>query len=377
MERARPSPRCPIPAAPSQSDAPLIERGTVERTDHPQLPLRLSLRVHDPGALREVVGELGQHLKIIGKALGVKVGQRGPELVIAGQDGSVDLAAHLLEQLVTVARTGYHLHASDVDQAARMVRAEPEVQLAELYADSISIGVGKRRVHPRSPRQRTYLHAMREADLVFGIGPAGTGKTYLAMAMALAALFRNDVRRIILCRPAVEAGEKLGFLPGDLTEKVNPYLRPLYDALNDLVGFDRSERLMAKGVIEVAPLAFMRGRTLSDAFVILDEAQNTTPPQMKMLLTRIGLGSRAVITGDVTQVDLPRGARSGLVDALEVLSSIDAVRVVEFADADVVRHPLVSAIVRAYDRAGRADEARAAAQADQALRDRHERGRRP
>ena len=347
-------PRCPIPADPTQGERPPFERGPVTSGDDPTTPLRVTIQVHDPGALRELVGELGQHLKIIGKALGVRVSQRGPTLTIGGQDHSVELAAQVLEQLFGVTRTGYHLHGSDVDQACRMVQSDPGVQLAELYADSVAIGVGKKRLHPRSPRQRAYLHAMRDCDLVFGVGPAGTGKTYLAMAMALASLFRNDVKRIILCRPAVEAGEKLGFLPGDLTEKVNPYLRPLYDALNDLAGFDRSERLMAKGVIEVAPLAFMRGRTLSDAFVILDEAQNTTPPQMKMLLTRLGLGSKVVVTGDVTQVDLPRGQRSGLVDVLHVLDGLDEMRVIRFNDADVVRHPLVSAIVRAYDRAGRA-----------------------
>ncbi len=301
--------------------------------------------------MREVVGELGQHLKIIAKAHGTRLGQRGSTVTISGAAEAVELSAQVVEQLSRVARTGYHLHGSDVDQACRMVQSDPGVDLSALYADSVSVGVGKRRVHPRSPRQRAYLHAIRNHDLVFGVGPAGTGKTYLAMAMALGALFRDEVRRIILCRPAVEAGEKLGFLPGDLNEKVNPYLRPLYDALNDLAGFDRSERMMAKGVIEVAPLAFMRGRTLSDAFVILDEAQNTTPEQMKMFLTRIGLGSRAVVTGDVTQIDLPGGKRSGLVDALKIVGVLEQVRVVHFNDADVVRHPLVSAIVRAYESA--------------------------
>ena len=333
------------------SEGAAFQRSATTQTDDPHLPLRLEVTVHDPGALREVVGELGQHLKIVGKALGVRVSQRGATLHVAGQDASVELAATALEQLIGVARTGYHLRGADVDQACRMIRSEPTVDLAELYRDSVAIGVGKKRIHPRSPRQRDYLHALRESDLVFGIGPAGTGKTFLAMAMALAALFRDDVKRIILCRPAVEAGEKLGFLPGDLTEKVNPYLRPLYDALDDLAGRDRAERLIAKGIIEVAPLAFMRGRTLSNAFVILDEAQNTTPQQMKMLLTRIGLGSSVAITGDITQVDLPRGQRSGLRDALDTLHRLDEVRIVAFSDADVVRHPLVSAVIRAYDRA--------------------------
>jgi phosphate starvation-inducible PhoH-like protein len=197
-------------------------------------------------------------------------------------------------------------------------------------------------------QQRVYLQAIRERDLVFGVGPAGTGKTYLAVAMALGFLFRNEVQRIILCRPAVEAGEKLGFLPGDMLEKVDPYLRPMYDALNDLVDADRAARLLEKGVIEVAPLAFMRGRTLADAFVILDEAQNTTIEQMKMFLTRIGEGSRAVVTGDITQVDLPSGRRSGLIHALGVLSNIDDIAMVHFSDVDVVRHRLVAQIIRAY-----------------------------
>jgi phosphate starvation-inducible PhoH-like protein len=306
------------------------------------------MEFEDSGALRELVGELGQHLKVAGKVLGVRITQRGAKVDIRGQDRSVDLAADVISQLYEVARTGYHLHSVDVDQACRMVSAEPDVRLVELYLDTISVGVGKNRVHPRSPRQRAYLHAIREKDLVFGIGPAGTGKTFLAMAMALASLFRNEVSRIILCRPAVEAGEKLGFLPGDLNEKVDPYLRPLFDALNDLAGTDRSARLLTKGIVEVAPLAFMRGRTLSDAFVILDEAQNTTCAQMKMFLTRIGRGSRVVVTGDITQIDLPRGVRSGLIDALGILRSLEEITMVEFSDVDVVRHPLVSAIVRAY-----------------------------
>ncbi len=319
-------------------------------TEDPVLPRRCSLVFHDAQALRELVGEVGQHLKIMDRTLGVRVSQRGDQLLVGGQDGSVELAAHIIEQLYAVVLTGYHLRAADVDQACRMVRSEPEVRLVELYKDTVSIGVGKKRVHPRTLRQKTYLHAIRENDLVFGIGPAGTGKTYLAMAMALASLYREEVRRIILCRPAVEAGEKLGFLPGDLIEKVNPYLRPLYDALHDLVGYDRSDRLLKKGVLEVAPLAFMRGRTLADSFVILDEAQNTTREQMKMFLTRIGLESRVVVTGDVTQVDLPRGRESGLTHVLRVLRGVDDIGVVHFTDADVVRHPLVSTIIRAYDR---------------------------
>ena len=320
-------------------------------TGDPALPYRLTLAFDHSAALRELVGEVGRHLKVAGRQLGVRLGQRGDEVYVSGGADEVRVAADVLEQLFEVALAGHHLHGSDIDQACRMLRSDPGTRLLSLYQDTVAIGVGKKRVHPRSIRQRAYLNAIREHDLVFGLGPAGTGKTYLAMAMALAALFRNDVRRIVLARPAVEAGEKLGFLPGDLAEKVNPYLRPLYDALHELAGFERAERLVQKGVIEVAPLAFMRGRTLADSFVILDEAQNTTPAQMRMFLTRIGLGSHVVVTGDVTQIDLPDRQRSGLVDVMEFMPSVEDVAICEFTDADVVRHPLVSAIVRAYAQA--------------------------
>jgi len=314
---------------------------------------RCTLAVESADALRELVGELGQNLKVVGRAFGVEVQQRGQELIVVGAPADVVTVASLLEQLEAIAATGYHLRASDVDQAARVLQDDPTVSLFDLFTDTLHVGVGKRRVHPRSVQQRVYVNTMRQQDLVFGVGPAGTGKTYLAMAMALGFLFRNEVQRIILCRPAVEAGEKLGFLPGDMVEKVDPYLRPMYDALNDLVDGDRAARLLDKGIIEVAPLAFMRGRTLSDAFVILDEAQNTTPEQMKMFLTRIGESSRAVVTGDVTQIDLPNGRTSGMVHALEVLSDVDDISIVHFSAVDVVRHPLVAKIIAAYERAGR------------------------
>jgi phosphate starvation-inducible PhoH-like protein len=334
-------------------------------------PYRLTLTFEHAAALRELVGEVGRHLKIASRQLGVRLGQRGDEVYVSGDADDVRVAADVLVQLFEVALAGHHLHGSDIDQACRMLRADPGTRLLDLYQDTLAIGVGKKRVHPRSIRQRAYLNAIREHDLVFGIGPAGTGKTYLAMAMALAALFRNEVRRIVLARPAVEAGEKLGFLPGDLAEKVNPYLRPLYDALHDLAGFERADRLVQKGVIEVAPLAFMRGRTLADSFVILDEAQNTTPAQMRMFLTRIGLGSHVVVTGDVTQIDLPDRQKSGLVDVLEFMPSIEDAAICEFTDADVVRHPLVSAIVRAYAKADKeAEEKEAQRKADaRSLRD--------
>ena len=294
-------------------------------------------------------GELGQHLHIIGRAFGVRVNQRGDEIRIQGDDGSALLARDLLEQLHQLCVHGFRLHTMDVEQACRLILREPETDIVSLFRETIVVS-NVRTVYPRTPTQRRYIGAARHNDIVFGVGPAGTGKTYLAMAMALAALSRGDVNRIVLCRPAVEAGEKLGFLPGDLTEKVNPYLRPLNDALYDLSDADKADRLMSKGVIEVAPLAFMRGRTLNSAFVILDEAQNTTPQQMKMFLTRLGAESRAVVTGDITQIDLPRHQTSGLVHALDILRGIDGIEMVRFTDADVVRHTLVAAIIDAYDR---------------------------
>ena len=294
-------------------------------------------------------GELGQHLHIIGRAFGVRVNQRGDEIRIQGDDGSALLARDLLEQLHQLCVHGFRLHTMDVEQACRLILREPETDIVSLFRETVVVS-NVRTVYPRTPTQRRYIGAARHNDIVFGVGPAGTGKTYLAMAMALAALSRGDVNRIVLCRPAVEAGEKLGFLPGDLTEKVNPYLRPLNDALYDLTDADKADRLMSKGVIEVAPLAFMRGRTLNSAFVILDEAQNTTPQQMKMFLTRLGAESRAVVTGDITQIDLPRHQTSGLVHALDILRGIDGIEMVRFTDADVVRHTLVAAIIDAYDR---------------------------
>jgi len=294
-------------------------------------------------------GELGQHLHIIGRAFGVRVNQRGDEIRIQGDDGSALLARDLLEQLHQLCVHGFRLHTMDVEQACRLILREPETDIVSLFRETVVVS-NVRTVYPRTPTQRRYIGAARHNDIVFGVGPAGTGKTYLAMAMALAALSRGDVNRIVLCRPAVEAGEKLGFLPGDLAEKVNPYLRPLNDALYDLSDADKADRLMSKGVIEVAPLAFMRGRTLNSAFVILDEAQNTTPQQMKMFLTRLGAESRAVVTGDITQIDLPRHQTSGLVHALDILHGIDGIEMVRFTDADVVRHTLVAAIIDAYDR---------------------------
>ncbi|MFH1077087.1 MAG: PhoH family protein, partial [Pseudomonadota bacterium] len=238
---------------------------------------------------------------------------------------------------------------SDVDLAARIVCADPDAKLRDIFLDTVYLASRKRPIAPKSINQKKYIDAIRAFDIVFGIGPAGTGKTYLAMAMAVASLAQERVQRIILVRPAVEAGESLGFLPGDLYEKVNPYLRPLHDALHDMMPFEKAGRLVQQGVIEVAPLAFMRGRTLNNSFIILDEAQNTTPEQMKMFLTRLGFGSRTVITGDVTQVDLPTGATSGLVEARDILQKIKGISFVCFAKQDVVRHSLVRDIIKAYE----------------------------
>jgi len=310
-----------------------------------------SLELSEPDRLRELSGELGRHLTAISRVLEVQVLQRGGRFEIEGNaELQVQLATKVLQELYDLIGQGLRLTVPLVEQACRLARAEPDVPLGRTFSDVVYTSRRKKSIFPRSPNQRKYVEAIREKDIVFGVGPAGTGKTYLAMAMAVAALVRQDVERIVLCRPAVEAGEKLGYLPGDMVEKVDPYLRPLYDALNDMVESERAERLMARGVIEVAPLAFMRGRTLSNAYVLLDEAQNTTREQMKMFLTRLGAGSCAIVTGDVTQVDLPRGRGSGLIHARQVLTGIPEIGFVDFTHEDVVRHSLVAAIIQAYQR---------------------------
>ncbi len=277
---------------------------------------------------------------------------------LAGAGDQVAAARKVLEELYGSVRQGRRIDASQVREVIRMVSQKPDVSLEDVYQDLLSSAGSRRRIAAKNLAQRRYVDLMREHDIVMAIGPAGTGKTYLAMAMAVAALGRHEVSRVILTRPAVEAGERLGFLPGDLAEKVNPYLRPLYDALHDMMDMGRAAKLMERGVIEVAPLAFMRGRTLNDCFVILDEAQNTTREQMKMFLTRLGYSSKAVITGDITQTDLGPATPSGLIEALEVLRGVEGIGVMRFGDQDVVRHPLVQSIVRAY---GRAERNRAAA----------------
>jgi phosphate starvation-inducible PhoH-like protein len=303
----------------------------------------------DNDVARNLCGEQNANLKVIERRLGVKIGQRGTELHLSGPPEALAFAAKLVEQLEGMVRAGHSMHAPDVEQAIKVLARGTET-LKEIVSKPLLIRVGNRQITPKSINQKRYLDAIRARDIVFGIGPAGTGKTYLAMAMAVAYLQERKVKRIILARPAVEAGEKLGFLPGDLAEKVDPYLRPLYDALDDLMDADRSSQLLEQRTIEVAPLAFMRGRTLNDAFVILDEAQNTTIEQMKMFLTRLGFNSKAVVTGDVTQIDLPAGKVSGLVHARKILQHIEGIGFSEFSELDVVRHPLVQEVIRAYDR---------------------------
>jgi len=300
--------------------------------------------------LQSLVGDADENLRIIERELGLKIGRAANGLTLVGQDSDVELGHDLLIQLRGLVEAGENIFKGDVERAIKMLSGNRRLRLEELFRDEIRVSGKRTKIVPKTFRQKNYIEEIKTHNVVFGVGPAGTGKTYLAMAMAVTALLNKEVKRIVLCRPAVEAGEKLGFLPGDMAEKVNPYLRPLYDALHDMVDFDRAKELVERGVVEVAPLAFMRGRTLSNAFVILDEAQNTTPVQMKMLLTRLGFGSTCVVTGDVTQIDLPRGIESGLSHALKLLRDVSGISIVHFTDEDVVRHPLVSKIIQAYDR---------------------------
>ena len=303
----------------------------------------------EPELARTLFGERGAYLKLIEKELGVSLKSRGSTVRMEGDPLDVSLARRLLGELYGLLKEGYPIYPQDVDFALRILAGNEDVALKDIFLDTVYITSKKRVITPKSLAQKVYIEAIRNQDIVFGIGPAGTGKTYLAMAMAVADLNAGEKSRIILARPAVEAGEKLGFLPGDLYEKVNPYLRPLYDALHDMMDFDRASRMLSRGMIEVAPLAFMRGRTLNDSFVILDEAQNTTTEQMKMFLTRLGMSSKAVITGDITQTDLPEGKRSGLVEAVEVLERVEGIAFCRFSGRDVVRHRLVRDIIKAYD----------------------------
>ncbi len=307
------------------------------------------LTIQDNALAQALFGEQGQHLRLIGRTLGIRLVSRGGQVTLEGPEPAVALARRVLAELEGVLAAGYELKPQDVQHAVKILQEKANASIRDIFLDTVYISATKRRITPKSLTQKRYIEAIRTHDIVFGVGPAGTGKTYLAMAMAVAALMNHECIRIVLARPAVEAGEKLGFLPGDLYEKVNPYLRPLYDALHDMMDFDKASRLVQRGVIEVAPLAFMRGRTLNDSFVILDEAQNTTSEQMLMFLTRLGFGAKAVITGDVTQVDLPHGVLSGLVEARQLLEGIEGIAFIYFTERDVVRHPLVQDIIRAYD----------------------------
>ena len=303
-------------------------------------------------------GHHDENLRMLEDEFGVKISSRGNEMTVQGPAENVAIVEKLLGELQQLIRQGYPLKRSDINTGMRVLRDKPELNVVDFFTDDSLAASLKRVVTPRNLAQKLYLQAVQDFDIVFAIGPAGTGKTFLAVAAAAGALADKSVKRIVLCRPAVEAGERLGFLPGDIAEKVNPYLRPLYDSLYDIIGFEKVEKMMERSVIEIAPLAFMRGRTLNDAFIILDEAQNTTPEQMKMFLTRLGFGAKAVVTGDVTQVDLPTGAKSGLRVVRQILGDIDRIRFFDFSDRDVVRHPVVQRIVTAYERADREREAR-------------------
>jgi phosphate starvation-inducible PhoH-like protein len=300
--------------------------------------------------IETLFGSYDENLKHLESLFNVRIRTQGHDLLVEGETPDLDKVDRVVGQLSSLMRDGYKLSNADVKTASDLVAQHDDVDLRDHFLKGSLTPAGKRRVAPKTVNQRRYLDAIDSHDIVFGIGPAGTGKTYLAMAQAVAFLVAKKVSRIILARPAVEAGEKLGFLPGDLQEKVNPYLRPLYDALYDMLDVERVARYIERGTIEIAPIAFMRGRTLNDSFVILDEAQNTTSEQMKMFLTRLGFGAKAVITGDITQIDLPMGRTSGLVEAMKVVSSIDGISFVYFDERDVVRHKLVQQIVRAYEK---------------------------
>jgi phosphate starvation-inducible PhoH-like protein len=306
------------------------------------------LNFDDNGILKQLYGEHNENLKEIENVFGVRIYSRGGKLNLKGDTQEVQSAERFLHEIYHLISKGYSLDPGDIELAARVV-IEDKTPLEDVFLDTVCISTRKKVIAPKSLAQKLYIEAIRKHDIVFGIGPAGTGKTYLAMSMAVSAFVNREVNRIILTRPAVEAGEKLGFLPGDLYQKIDPYLRPLFDALYDMMDFEKAARLIEKGVIEIAPLAFMRGRTLNDAFVILDEAQNTTAMQMKMFLTRLGFSSKAVITGDVTQVDLSGGEKSGLLEAEALIRGIEGIAFTYFSKRDVVRHPLVKRIIEAYE----------------------------
>ena len=307
----------------------------------------------DLGAL---LGRNDENLRLLEAELALRIVARGNEITLRGDERQVARGARIVEELLARIGAGLPVQSPDVRAALRVLADDADADLKSIFLDAIPVPSRKKQITPKTLNQKRYVEAIRSHDIVVGIGPAGTGKSYLAMAMAVSALTRREVSRIILTRPAVEAGERLGFLPGDMYEKVHPYLRPLYDALYDMMEPDKAASMTERGAIEIAPLAYMRGRTLNDAFIVLDEAQNTTSEQMKMFLTRLGFNSRMVITGDITQVDLPSSRASGLIEIQSVLKSVPGIRFVYFTEKDVVRHELVSEIVRAYDEWGRRRE---------------------
>lgn len=312
--------------------------------------IKKQVSLADNDLAMRLFGDRGENLKKFEKKLGVELNTRGSLVIISGSPEKAEVAEKLILDLYELLEKGYPMYSHDLDYAMRMVLAGKEMKLADVFMDTVFVTYRKKVIAPKSVAQKRYVDAIRRNDIVFGIGPAGTGKTYLAMAMAVSALVSKEVDRIILTRPAVEAGEKLGYLPGDLAAKVDPYLRPLYDALHDMIDFEKAQKFLERGSIEVAPLAFMRGRTLNDSFIILDEAQNTTIEQMKMFLTRLGFGSKAVITGDITQIDLPLAKPSGLVEAQKILEDVEGIDFVTFSETDVVRHPLVQKVVMAFEK---------------------------
>ena len=307
------------------------------------------LELENIEAVKVLYGELNSNLKEIENEFDISIHTRGNKITLKGNEERTAEAGMLMGQMYSLIEKGYVLQPSDIKIAKRLLN-QKDASLEEIFLDTVCISVRKKIISPKTINQKLYIDAIRRNDMVFGIGPAGTGKTYLAMAMAVSAFTNKKVNRIVLARPAVEAGEKLGFLPGDLQEKVNPYLRPLFDALYDMMEFEKANRLIEKNMIEIVPIAYMRGRTLNDAFIILDEAQNTTAIQMKMFLTRLGFGSKTVITGDITQIDLAKEQNSGLIEAMNILSGIKGIEFVNFSKTDVIRHPLVMKIIDAYER---------------------------
>jgi phosphate starvation-inducible protein PhoH and related proteins len=304
----------------------------------------------EPRYAPQLIGKFEENMKLLEQGLAISIFSRGNELVVSGEEAQVDRGAAIINILVTQLEKGHHPVLSEINYMVSLAKEDQLHKVTSLTSEVVALTARGKKIFPRTIGQKQYVESIKSNGLAFGIGPAGTGKTYLAVALAVAALQAKEVNRIVLTRPAVEAGEKLGFLPGDLQEKIDPYLRPLYDALFDVMGVDLFQKYLERGIIEIAPLAYMRGRTLDDSFIILDEAQNTTPEQMKMFLTRLGFGSKAVVTGDITQVDLPRGTISGLSEVPKIFVGVPGIAIVTLTDRDVVRHELVQRIIRAYER---------------------------